>query len=309
MSTKHSDRPELGIVLMICSALSFSFMILFIRMLPELPFTQKVLFRNLISLVIAFIVLDKAVLKSELCPPKGTRWLLTSRCLMGLAGVLLNFYAIGKLPVAESTMLNRLSPFFVTFFASLFLKEHLRRVDKTALVLVFLFALMIIKPRFDLSVLPAFCGFLSGACAGGAYTILRALKGKISPSVIVFYFSLSSVVLMLLPIFYFAWLNPDSEQLANFFMMPNLKQGLLLLGIGLGASGGQFCITNAYRFAPAGEVSIYNYTGLVFSLLLGWFVLGEWPDIWSITGSVMIVLIALSLFVYNKRRQKKSDAA
>lgn len=68
------------------------------------------------------------------------------------------------------------------------------------------------------------------------------------------------------------------------FVMPDPRQFMLLMLISLFGSLGQVFITYAYRFAPASEISIYNYSGILFSIVLGAAILGEPVKSTSILG-------------------------
>ena len=88
---------------------------------------------------------------------------------------------------------------------------------------------------------------------------------------IVFYFSMFSCVLLL------PWLIFD-------FAPMTMKQLGTLLMAGLFAAGGQFTITTAYTYAPAGKISIFDYSQIIFATLLGFFLFGEIPDGYSFIG-------------------------
>ena len=81
----------------------------------------------------------------------------------------------------------------------------------------------------------------------------------------------------------------------------SLQQLLLLIGAGLMAAGGQFSITAAYTHAPGKDISVYDYTQILFAALLGFFVLGQIPDLFSIIGYVIIIGIAVFSFVYQRK--------
>lgn len=290
---KENDNVPLGILMLIFSSLAFAGMHFFVKIVPDLPASQKVISRNFVSLIITLIMTWKAGILWPSFPRRFTDGgLLTLRCVAGLLGVVLNFYAIARLPLAESSLLNRLSPFFVMLFAVLFLRERLRRIDLLALIFVFVFVLMIIRPGLNLNSFPAFCGLLSGVAAGGAYTTLRAMRGRVEPITIIFYFSLFSVLSLLC-----FW---------GQFVMPTPKEWMGLLGIGITASLGQFFITYAYRFAPATEISVYNYTSVVFALILDWLVFADLPDTWSWIGCIGIISVAIALFIYNRREMSQA---
>ena len=77
---------------------------------------------------------------------------------------------------------------------------------------------------------------------------------------------------------------------------------LCLLGAGLGAAGGQFSITAAYSNAPAREISIFDYTQIIFTATLGFMMFGDKPDLWSLLGYIIIISMALIVFIYNNKK-------
>ena len=83
------------------------------------------------------------------------------------------------------------------------------------------------------------------------------------------------------------------------------QQWLILLGAGLAAAGGQFSITAAYKFAPAKEISVYDYTQVIFAAVLGFFVFGDLPDIYSVIGYVLICGAGVFMFFYNNGKLRR----
>ena len=81
-------------------------------------------------------------------------------------------------------------------------------------------------------------------------------------------------------------------------------QLLMLLGAGLAAAGGQFSITAAYYYAPAREISVYDYSQIIFSALLGFILFDQIPDALSFLGYVIIIGVAIVMFWYNNRKEK-----
>ena len=78
----------------------------------------------------------------------------------------------------------------------------------------------------------------------------------------------------------------------------------MLLLAGLSAAGGQFTITAAYTHAPAGEVSVFDYTQIVFAAALGFIFFDQIPDFWSVIGYIIICGVAVWMFIYNHHRNK-----
>lgn len=275
-----------GILCMLVSALAFTFMGVAVKLTGDIPVFEKVFFRNFVSFFVALYIIIQS--KASLFGQKKNRSLLTLRSVMGLAGVMLNFYAIGKLPLADSSMLNKLSPFFVTLFAFVFLKEKLSKVQIPALIGAFVASLLVIKPEFSMTMLPGLAGFFSAISAGAAYTIIRHISKDEEPATIVFYFSFVSI------------LGAFPLMMMNF-VVPDLHELTWLLGTGVFASIGQFMVTMAYKYAPAAEVSVYNYSSIVFSIIVGFMIWGELPDAYSSLGGIIIIAIAVAIFKYNKK--------
>ncbi|WP_461206173.1 DMT family transporter [Clostridium sp. DL1XJH146] len=280
------NNKSKAIVYMVISSFSFAIMGAFVKLTGEIPLYEKVFFRNFISFFIALWFVIKT--KENAFGKKENRKYLIARALCGLMGVVLYFNAINDLNLADSSILNRLSPFFVTVFAVIFLKEKLNKIQIPALVIAFIGAIFVIKPKFDLSILPALSGFMSAIFAGAAYTIIRYLKDKENPAVIVFFFSFVSVVVMF-PLMIFN------------FKVPTFSQLVYLILTGVFAALGQLALTNGYRFAPASEVSIYNYTNIIFSAIIGFFIWAEVPDALSLFGGVLIIGVSIVVYQYGKR--------
>lgn len=276
---------------MILSSVAFAFMAAMVKLAGDIPVMEKVIFRNLVSLIIAFFALKKN--GATLFGKRENQKYLLGRSLLGTIGVVLYFYSISKLSLADSSMLNKLSPFFITLFAIIFLKEKLTSMKVISTIIVFLGAMLVIKPQWNLSVIPATAGFLSAAFAGGAYTLVRFLKDRENPSTIVFYFSLVSVLGMV-PFVIF-----------NFKPITTI-QCLYLISTGIFAAIAQFALTYSYKYAPASEVAIYNYTNIVFSAIIGFFIWREIPDYLSIIGGLIIISIAILVYIKDKKEYVKS---
>ena len=76
-------------------------------------------------------------------------------------------------------------------------------------------------------------------------------------------------------------------------------QFFALIMAGISAAGGQFGITAAYTYAPAKEVSVYDYSQIIFAAGLGFIVFGDVPDVYSFIGYGIIILMAIIMFAYN----------
>ncbi|CAM2757435.1 DMT family transporter [Hathewaya histolytica] len=280
------ESKSKGIIFMLMSAFLYALMNVFIKWGNDIPLFQRMFFTNIVTFIIAFTFAIKN--GTTLLGEKKNQKFLFMRSVLGLGAMVTNFYAISKLMIADSSMLNKLSPFFVTIFAYIFLKEKLSKIQLPILALVFIGALLVIKPKFSMGMIPALSGFISAVLSGAAYTYLRFLGDKEDPSTIVVHFSLISMIGTLPGMF----LN---------FKIPDTRMSFILICIGLCYGFAQVSMTLAYKYAPAAEVSIYNYINIIFASILGFCIFREVPDVYSIIGGVIIISAAIILYLYDKK--------
>lgn len=291
MSSKFSalNNKTKGVIFIVLSALSFTGMNTFVRLSGDLPTMQKVFFRNFVAMIFAFIAMVKA--HDSFKPKKGSMKYLLIRSAAGLAGVFGNFYALDKIELSNASMLNKMSPFFALVFSALFIKEKVKPKQAIAIAVAFIGALFIIKPTFGNSdLLASLAGFGGGMAAGAAYTCVRwlGIKGENGRMIVLFFSTFSCVLTVPYLIF-------DYHYMSAF-------QWFALLMAGLFAAGGQFAITAAYTCAPSREISVYDYSQIVFAAVVGFFVFGDIPDVWSFVGYFIIIAMAVWMFVYNNRQ-------
>lgn len=278
-----------GVIFIILSALSFTGMNTFVRLAGDLPTMQKVFFRNFVAMIFAFAAMVKA--GDSFKPKKGSLKYLLIRSAAGLAGIFGNFYALDKIELSNASMLNKMSPFFALVFSAIFVKEKVKPKQAVAIAVAFIGALFIIKPTFgNADLLASLAGFAGGMAAGGAYTCVRwlGIKGE-NGRLIVLFFSVFSCVLTV------PYLIFDYHYMTAF-------QWFALLMAGVFAAGGQFSITAAYTHAPSREISVYDYSQIIFAAVVGFFVFGDIPDVWSFVGYFIIIAMAVWMFVYNNRQ-------
>lgn len=273
-----NDKTK-GIIYIIVSAFFFALMGLFVKLSGDLPTIQKSFFRNAVAMIFAFVVITKNH-QWELPKGKNISYLLI-RAVAGTVGILCNFYAVSRINLADASMLNKLSPFFAVVFSIFLLKEKANWKQFFAVTLAFIGALFVMKPTFSFDGLPSFMGFVGGLMAGLAYTYVRKLtRNGFKGPLVVFYFSMFSCVVTL------PWLILDFTPMSS-------SQWLYLILAGLSASGGQFFITAAYSKAPAKEISVYDYSQIIFTTLLSLIVFGELPDGLSFLGYGIIICAAV----------------
>lgn len=269
-----------GILFIVLAALSFAMMSVCVRMAGEISTFEKAFFRNFVAVLITGIMMLRQRIPTKL-NRESLRFMLW-RAALGTLGLVCNFYAVSRINLADANMLNKLSPFFAVLFSALLLKEKMSLRQLLIVLGAFGGSLLIIKPSpANLQLLPSLVGALGGVAAGAAYTCLRGATTHGAPrTFVVFFFSAFSTLVML-PL---ALLN---------FTMPSPMQLLWLLLCGVFGACGQFSITAAYTFAPAREISVYDYSQIIFSALLGFFFFDQIPDALSFLGYGVIILLAL----------------
>ena len=283
------SNKQKAIIYIILSAFFFALMNCCVRLSGDLPTIQKSFFRNFIAMLVAgFILFRKGI---GLDYHKKDIPLLLIRSAMGTLGILGNFYAVDHLNLSDASMLNKLSPFFAIIFSMLFLKEKPKFIQAIGVIVAFIGSLFIIKPTLEFAaIFPALAGTIGGMGAGAAYTAVRALGQRgVKGHLIVFFFSAFSCIIVLPGV------------ITGFEPMEMWQLGYLLLA-GIAATGGQFTITAAYSNAPAKEISIFDYTQIIFSALLGFFIFAQIPDVYSIIGYIVICGASFALFIYNNKQ-------
>lgn len=286
-----TNSKNMGIIMIIISAFCFALMNMFVRLSGDLPTYEKSFFRNFVAFIFALVIMIKD--RESFRFQKRNLPLLIGRSLAGTIGILGNFYAVDHLALGDASILNKMSPFFAILFSLIFLKEKLKLFQVLILTGAFIGVMFVVKPTFSNTALfPALCGLLGGIGAGAAYSMVRALgkRGEKGSFIVLFFSGFSCLSMVPFMIFGFKMFSP--------------VQLVFLLLAGLSAAGGQFSITAAYTFSPAREISIYDYSQIIFASALGFFVFADVPDVFSIIGYVIIVSMAFVMFLYNNREPR-----
>lgn len=284
-----------GIALLVMSSFFFALMSAFVRMSGDLPFFQKVLFRNAVAMVVSGIVLLFRHIPVRV--PRECRLPLALRIACGMVGVFCNYYAIDHLMLASSNSLSKLSPFFAILFAALFLKEQVSRTQLGCIALALIGSLFLILPNLGSVGFASCIALVGGVASGGAHVALRALRrnDELSGSTIVFLFSVISTLVALIPSLLY-W-TPMTGQ-----------QTVYLLLAGSSCAAAQYALTNAYRYAPPKDISLYDSTQILFSGLLGFLLFRQVPEWTSWIAYLFIIAASVLLFLhYNHSASKGAE--
>lgn len=271
---------------MLLSCLSFALMQLVVKLSSmNIGTMEQVFSRNLIGLFLSF-----ALLRHYKLPLFGEKqhWpALLVRSFFGFCGMVFLFIATANAKQADVSMLSRTTPIWVSLFSFLFLKEKISKVQIPVIILCMAGAAVAIRPSFDSSVMPLIFALLTSVCSGIAYTAIAFCKGRVNPLTVIFNFCLFSTVaagILMIPT----------------FVWPTGKNLFHLLLIGLFGAGGQLGLTFGMQKAPASETSIYDYSAILYSSLLGFFVLGEKISISTAVGALLIIGGGVWSYLYNQ---------
>lgn len=281
-------EKQQGILFIILAGFFFASMSFFVRLSGDLPTIEKAFFRNAVAVLVAAFMLART--KEGFHVQKGSWPDLLMRSFCGTVGLICNFYAVDHMNIADANILNKMSPFFAILMSYFILKEKANKVEWACVVVAFIGAVFVVKPAFNMQFVNAMIGVIGGLGAGIAYTFVRKLgkKGERGP-IIVMVFSTFSC-LCTLPF------------LTVEFQPMKAVQLLCLLMAGVSAAGGQIFITKAYTKAPAKEISVFDYTQVLFAALLGFVFFGQIPDWMSLVG--YLIIIGSAIFKWNYLRKE-----
>lgn len=288
----------IGISLKILSALLFTTMAVFVKKMAETYPIGEIIFARsffaLVPLLIFVVATGNFLARLRTRRVAAHAW----RGLIGAGAMFAFFLALSYLPLADVTAIGYAAPLIATALAAWVLKEEVRIYRWSAVAVGLGGVLVMLWPYLGTGSaggqgggLPAIGAAIAFAAAVGvavATTQVRWMTRTETTAAIVFYFSLSASLygLATLP---FGWVWPSAVDAA------------VLVGIGLIGGVAQLCLTQAYRLAPASLVAPFDYTTMIWSVILGFLVFGDVPSTFVVSGA--LVVIAAGIFVvYREHR-------
>lgn len=263
-----------GLQAMLLSTLFFAGMNVCVKLLPRIPAHEIVFFRSLGMFLICFTLLKRQGIPMVRV---SHRWDLFLRGAFGTCGLLAYFYTLKHMGFAPAVTLQYLNPIFATVLAVFILNESVRWFQW------FFFGLSCVGvwwvKGFSGNISPFYLvtGVLSAFFSGLAYNYVRKLRGNAHPMVVIFYFALVTLVFVG-PYTFSHWVWPTGTE----WVFLGLVGALTYLA--------QFLMTQAYQSERMAIVSNLNYLGLVYALVLGYFLFDEAVSWQALMGMVLIVL-------------------
>ena len=278
---------HLGIYYMLIASLLFAGTGALSKILSsELSSIEIVFFRNIIGLGLIIWMIYKRPLHQA----GGKFWLLAFRGIIGTIGLYAFFYNIAHIDLATAFTFSKTSPIFTALLAAFIFKERLSYLGWFAIFIGFIGILFIIEPTLGVSK-DEYIGLLSGIGAALAYTSIRGLRKHYDTRAIVLSFMLCGSAIPLLSMiigsFYY---KPDLDFLISPFVMPSLTSWVMVIVMGLLATGFQIYLTKAYAASKkAGVVAAVGYSDVVFSMIFGLILGDSLPGAWAFLGIGMII--------------------
>lgn len=250
----------------------------------DMPAAQAAFIRYAFGTLLVLPVVYRLLKKSSYSLPSLVQYKLYA--LRGTAhgvAVMLWFYAMARIPIAEVTAIGYTSPIFTTIGAAVFLGEvfHFRRI--AAIMIAFIGAMIILRPGFQTIELGALSQLLAAPFFAASFLLAKKLTGTRSPEEIVVMLSVGCTV-VLLPGALWQWQTPTTTEL------------FWLLLTAVFATVGHYTLTRAFACAPLTATQPISFLQLVWASLLGYFVFGESLDPWVILGGGVIVASVTYIF-------------
>lgn len=274
MTAQPTSRPGWGIFWMIVTGLLFVGVTAMVKHLgTRLPAAESAFLRYALGLVF-LLPMIRPMLRAQLTP---RLWkILTARGACHTLGVALWFFAMARIPIADVTAMNYVSPVYVTLGAALFLGERLALRRVLAVIAALVGALIVLRPGLR-ELGPGHLAMIFTALFfGGSYLLAKLASDALPPAVVVGMLSVI-VTIGLAPLALMNWVTPQPYEL------------LILLGVATCATAGHYTMTLAFRAAPLAVTQPVTFLQLVWAVTLGALVFGEGVDIWVVVGGLVIV--------------------
>lgn len=295
MAAKHTENVVLGMAAATGAFLMFTIMNVFAKLLSANHSVIEIAFyRNVIAVVpflfMIFVLGDRDILAIQTKPA-----FVYSRAVLGTLSLTLTFAAYALMPMAETTALMFTASLFIPFLGVFFLKEHVGIYRWSAVLLGFVGVVVMLRPSGDVYVLGVSLALGAALMQAILQVILRHLGAHERPETVTFYFFTIGILVTALAMPFVA-------------VTPTLDEVPLLIGVGLTGSAAQWCLSTAFRNAPAAIVAVFNYSGILWATAFGWLIWNEWPLPYVFIGAAIVIASNL-LIIWRESRLGKVTAA
>lgn len=283
------DRPLIGTVWMVVTGLNFVAVTGIVKHVgSDVPAAQAAFLRYLLGLVF-LLPMIRPILAAQLTHRQLR--LFAGRGVVHTLAVILWFYAMARIPIADVTAMNYLSPVYVTLGAAVLLKETLPPRRLAAVGFALLGALIILRPGFreidsgHIAMLATALFFAAG------YLTAKQLSGEVSAAVVVGMLSIT-VTIGLAPFAFAVWVPVSLTDLGWLFLVACF------------ATAGHYSMTLAFAAAPLTVTQPVTFLQLIWAVCLGYFVFKEPVDGWVILGGA-VILGSVSFITWREAKAKQ----
>lgn len=252
------------------------------------PAAQSAFLRYVLGLVF-LLPMIKPILAARLSSRQFK--LFAVRGLAHTFAVILWFFAMARIPIADVTAMNYLSPVYVSIGAALFLGERLPPRRLIAVIMALIGAVIILRPGMRELDTGHFAMLLTAVLFAVGYLLAKQLSGEVSAAVVVGMLSIT-VTICLAPFAFAVWVPVSGENIALLFLVACF------------ATAGHFTMTLAFAAAPLTVTQPVTFLQLVWAVLLGYFVFEEAIDSWVIFGGA-VIMASVSFITWREARARR----
>lgn len=287
---KNGNREyKFGILIMLVATIGFASTAVTVKFLRDLPLMEVIFFRSFPSILIIPIILKKKKISFW----GNNHLFLLTRCLFSIFNTTAYYFTIRVMLLADAVTIKQLGPFFMIILAKIFLQEKITSKQIYIFIFAFIGAILIIKPGLRLNILPVIIGILGAMATAASHVIVRHLRLTDHPLVIVNYFGFTTGLVALVIMLW-----------QGNFCVPNTASKYILVLLGLTGLGGQIAITKAYQMVKISIASLYLYSQIIFSVILGIIFFREVPDLFSVLGSAAVIMSGYLNYKLGKDKTK-----
>ena len=215
---------------------------------------------------------------------KGHFW----RTVMGTASMVLGFYAVSMLALADATALGFSQPLFSVCVAALILGEKVRWRRWSATIVGFVGVLVMVRPGASSLQLGALVALANALTVALSILLVKRLSDSETPLMILTQFAIWSTLLLTVPAIW-VWRWPDGWGWA------------LAVGVSASATLGQYFWVQAFKAGEMSAVAPFEYLRLPFAVFMGWLIWGQMPEIWTYVGAAIV--IGSALYIAHREHQ------
>tara|TARA_B100001105_G_scaffold254059_1_gene248971 strand:- start:2202 stop:3083 length:882 start_codon:yes stop_codon:yes gene_type:complete len=275
------SKNQLGFLYMFMSVCAFSIMDLIVKWSDSYPLGQVLFFRGFFGLVFYFFIIPRERLKNFYYTKRAGLHFL--RCLFGLIALISIFIALRNLPLATVVSISFAAPIFTTIFSIFFLSEKVGLYRWLAVIVGFIGIIIIAEPGF--SSLNIYFIYPIIFCLGLSYVAIAIRQLSTTEPIWLIALNFSAAITLVsfftIP---FGW------------VMPDIKDLILLSFIGIFGGAANLWLSQSYKFSEVSLVTPLRYLALVFAIIFGYFIWNEMPSIKTLAGALLVIISSIIIF-------------